>query len=65
MAGKLGLSLRSRHRRAPRAQGHGEIIMAAEDRTGPEEAARRADLEAGFQFVLTHDAELLQRLEDA
>jgi hypothetical protein len=26
---------------------------------------RKVDLEAGFQFVLTHDAELLQRLEDA
>lgn len=29
------------------------------------DTARRDDLEAGFQFVLTHDAELLQRLEDA
>lgn len=35
------------------------------DLTGTEEAARRDDLEAGFQFVLTHDAELLKRLEDA
>jgi hypothetical protein len=37
--------------------------MAAADSAG--DAARRNDLEAGFQFVLTHDAELLQRLEDA
>lgn len=29
------------------------------------DAGRRDDLEAGFQFVLAHDAELLQRLEDA
>jgi hypothetical protein len=33
--------------------------------TPAEEAFRRIDLEAGFQFVLTNDAELLQRLEDA
>lgn len=26
---------------------------------------RTAELDAGFRFVLTHDAELLQRLEDA
>jgi hypothetical protein len=30
-----------------------------------EDKDRRDDLEAGFQFVLTHDAELLQRLVDA
>ena len=39
--------------------------MAAEDRSDSGETARRDDLEAGFQFVLTHDAELLRRLEDA
>jgi hypothetical protein len=38
--------------------------MAAET-PGAGDTARRDDLEAGFQFVLTHDAELLQRLEDA
>ncbi|WP_263406491.1 hypothetical protein [Pseudarthrobacter sulfonivorans] len=30
-----------------------------------EEDSRRHDLEVGFQFVLTNDAELLKRLEDA
>ncbi|MET4144247.1 hypothetical protein ABIB45_001114 [Arthrobacter sp. UYCo732] len=38
--------------------------MAA-DPTEAEERAHREDLENGFQFVLTHDAELLKRLEDA
>ncbi|TFD62262.1 ribbon-helix-helix protein, CopG family [Cryobacterium suzukii] len=27
--------------------------------------SRRDEIESGLQFVLTHDAELLQRLEDA
>ena len=27
--------------------------------------SRRNEIESGLQFVLTHDAELLQRLEDA
>jgi predicted transcriptional regulator len=27
--------------------------------------ARRAEIDAGLDFVLSHDAELLQRLEDA
>jgi predicted transcriptional regulator len=27
--------------------------------------ARRAELDAGFDFVLSHDAELIQRLADA
>lgn len=39
--------------------------MAALNRTDDVEARRRVDLEAGFQFVLAHDAELLKRLEDA
>ena len=30
-----------------------------------ERADRRADLEAGLEHVLSHDAELLQRLADA
>jgi hypothetical protein len=50
--------------RAPGPQERGEV-MAASDRSSTEETARRDRLEAGFQFVLTHDAELLQRLEDA
>lgn len=29
------------------------------------DADRAADLDAGFRFVLTHDAELLKLLEDA
>lgn len=40
-------------------------VMSENDETGDSERARAADLEAGFQFVLTHDAELLKRLEDA
>lgn len=39
--------------------------MAYTERHVDEEGIRRGDLEAGFQFVLAHDAELLQRLEDA
>lgn len=39
--------------------------MGLEVMTGADDTARSEDLEAGFQFVLTHDAELLQRLEDA
>ncbi|MBG0738950.1 hypothetical protein IV500_05870 [Paeniglutamicibacter antarcticus] len=35
------------------------------DTSGPDNAARKTDLEAGFQFVLDHDADLLQRLADA
>lgn len=35
------------------------------DQTRPNGDERKADLEAGFQFVLTHDAELLKRLKDA
>jgi predicted transcriptional regulator len=27
--------------------------------------SRRSEIESGLEFVLTHDAELLQRLEDA
>jgi predicted transcriptional regulator len=30
-----------------------------------ERHARRADVDAGLDFVLSHDAELLKRLEDA
>jgi predicted transcriptional regulator len=30
-----------------------------------ERYSRRDEIESGLQFVLTHDAELLQRLEDA
>lgn len=37
----------------------------AASRTDDVDTSRRADLEAGFEFVLEHDAELLQRLEDA
>ena len=37
----------------------------ASDCSGTEKGARRDDLEAGFQFVLAHDTELLRRLEDA
>lgn len=39
--------------------------MRVNDKTEPNGDERRADLEAGFQFVLAHDAELLKRLEDA
>ncbi|SDQ20285.1 hypothetical protein SAMN04489738_0711 [Pseudarthrobacter chlorophenolicus] len=39
--------------------------MHLDDETEPTAEERKADLETGFQFVLTHDAELLKRLEDA
>jgi hypothetical protein len=40
-------------------------MVSAECITDQAATARRDDLEAGFQFVLENEAELLQRLEDA
>jgi hypothetical protein len=40
-------------------------MVSAECITDEGDTARQKDLEAGFQFVLENDAELLQRLEDA
>jgi hypothetical protein len=39
--------------------------MPTEDRTPEEADARRADIDAGLDYVLSRDAELLGRLEDA
>lgn len=39
------------------------VALAVEQLLDREE--RRAELDAGLDFVLSHDAELLQRLEDA
>jgi hypothetical protein len=39
--------------------------MSPADRTPEEADARRADIEAGLDYVLSHDAELLARLEGA
>ncbi|MBT2550483.1 hypothetical protein [Arthrobacter sp. ISL-65] len=48
------------------AAAHITVMNQNSDSGAAQAAERRKDnLEAGFQFVLTHDAELLQRLEDA
>ena len=39
------------------------VVQAVEQLLDREE--RRAELDAGLDFVLSHDAELLRRLEDA
>ncbi|MFT4212455.1 MAG: ribbon-helix-helix protein, CopG family [Microbacterium sp.] len=39
------------------------VVQAVEQLLDREE--RRAELDAGLEFVLSHDAELLRRLEDA
>ncbi|KGJ71963.1 hypothetical protein GY21_18630 [Cryobacterium roopkundense] len=42
---------------------HALIVEAAS--LAVERYSRREEIDAGLQFVLSHDAELLQRLEDA
>ncbi|KFF59192.1 hypothetical protein JF66_13135 [Cryobacterium sp. MLB-32] len=42
---------------------HALIVEAAG--LAVERYARRTEIDAGLQFVMSHDAELLQRLEDA
>jgi hypothetical protein len=39
--------------------------MPPEDRNPEEADARRADIDAGLDYVLSHDTELLARLEEA